>query len=753
MALSRRNFLKLVGGSTAGAAILSACRPQVQDFLIQSPLQMPEDQVTGIDTWYATRCAECGAGCGTIVRVVEGRAKKVEGNPEHPINAGKLCVRGHGAVQELYHPDRIRRPMIATGGRGSGRFEEITWDRAMDELAARLGQARGAGAAAGLVLATEPMEGHLALVLARFAGAFGNAVHAQYDPMDRSVEAAAIQRVFGTPSMPDFDIAHTNRILNFGADFLTGWVSQVRFSRGYGDFRHGEGRSRGTLVHIGSRFSGTAANADEWVPVKPGSEGKLALAIAHVIVRDGKAHPTAAGLFGANAATALAAFAPAAVAAATGVPAEKIEAIAKDFAEHQPGIAIGGGSAGAQSNGLFNLTAIYALNRLVGNVGQPGGVRLNPPSPLAADPLFANIPVGRYAATPFAEWQRIIERMRGGQVNALLVKNANLVHGLPASVNVLDALSKVPFVASFSSFLDDTTYYADLVLPTSLPLEDWGASTPNPGPGYPSITFQQPVVRPFQETRGFADIMLALGQEMGMESVLPWASYRDLLRESAQKLFQSGQAGGAPAPSFEAFWNETLRKGGWWNEQAPAVAAPAAPPAIDVAVQEPVFQGTEQDYPYTLVPFEAAGIGAGRGAHLPWMQSVPDPVTTVAWDTWVEMNSKAAAEKGWKEGDILLVETGAEAMELMLYPNPALPRGVLAVPVGGGHIAYGRYADKFGVNVLHRLAPKTEAATGALAWGANRARVSATGRRGRLSKLEGTVVPTDVGGNIRVIKG
>ena len=752
MALSRRSFLKMVGGTSAGAAILSACRPQVQDFLLQSPVKLPEDMVTGVDNWYATTCRECAAGCGVVVRVIEGRAKKVEGNPDHPVSGGKLCVRGHGSVQEVYHPDRVRRPMMRDGDRGSGRFKEITWDQALDELGGRLKAVRGNSAAGSLVLATGPIEGHLALVASKFTTAFGNAVQAQYEPLDSTVLAAAFKKAFGTDEFPTFDIANAKSILSFDADFLMGWISQVQLSRGYGDFRQGKGRERGHLVHFGTRFSGTAANADEWVPVKPGSEGKLALSIAYVIVHEGKANAqTAAALFGANPEAALSAFSPKAVSKETGVPAERITKIAHDFAARQPGIALGGGTAGAQTNGLFNLTAIYALNHLMGNVGKTGGVTLNPPSPLAADPMFKGVPVGRYTVTPFSEWQNILGRMRNGQVGALLIRNANLVYGMPEAAAVAEALAKVPFIASFSSFLDDTTYFADLVLPTHLPLEDWGDSTPNPGPGYQTITMQQPVIRPFEDTRGFGDVLLTLAQELGMQKELPWDTFRNLLRESAQKLYAIDQ-GATPSLSFEAFWNQLLQKGGWWNPKATLAVAPA-PTAVNMKDPGAMFEGSADAYPYVLVPFELVGVGDGRLAHLPWMQGAPDPVTTATWTTWVEMNSKDAAEKGLREGDVLNVETTSGTLAMPMYPNPGLPHGVLAVPVGLGHENYGRYANKFGVNVYHQFSALKDSATGSLAWGANRARFTLKGERRRISKLEGTVLPIDFDGHVRVVKG
>ena len=320
MALSRREFLKLGGGSGAGAAILAACRPAVREFLAQSPVRLPEDMVSGVDNWYATLCGECGAGCGVVARLVEGRVKKLEGNPAHPVNAGKLCVRGQAGVQALYHPDRIRRPMRAVGGRGSGSFEEITWDQALDTLQGQLRELRDVGGADTVVLATDPVNSHLGAVVSRFVNAYGG-VHAPFEPMDQMVLRAAMARVFGTDLIPDFDLENTKYLLSFGADFLMGWVSQVRHSSGYGEFRQGAGRERGTFVHVDSRFSGTATNADEWVPVRPGSEGKLALSIAHVIVREGLGDGQAAeALFGSDPAAALGAYSPEGVSDATGVP-------------------------------------------------------------------------------------------------------------------------------------------------------------------------------------------------------------------------------------------------------------------------------------------------------------------------------------------------------------------------------------------------------------------------------------------------
>src|SRR5438874_8835682 len=133
-AIDRRRFLTVLGASGAGAVVLSGCSTDHVERLIPYLVQA-EDQVPGVSTWYASSCSECPTGCGVHVRTREGRAVKLEGNPEHPINQGKLCSRGQAALQGLYNPGRLKSPMIRNPG---GTFKATTWDDAIARLAAKV---------------------------------------------------------------------------------------------------------------------------------------------------------------------------------------------------------------------------------------------------------------------------------------------------------------------------------------------------------------------------------------------------------------------------------------------------------------------------------------------------------------------------------------------------------------------------------------------------------------------------------------
>ncbi|MCH7801967.1 MAG: molybdopterin-dependent oxidoreductase, partial [Chloroflexi bacterium] len=282
MALTRRQFLTLTGGAAAAPIIFLACGVPELELLVQAPLEMPEDMVSGLDNWYATLCRQCGTSEGIVIRVMEGRAKKVEGNLDYPINMGRHSVRCEGGLQDLYNPDRIRGPLVRSGERGTGQYEEVSWTDALGRLNLQLSQLQSSGDQNSMVMVTDPIGGHLGMIAETFTNKFGGR-HMSYEPVERINLKAAIKQVFGQDRIPDFDFENANYILSFGADFLNTWVSPTRYARGYGEFRQGD-RERGTLVHVDSRFSMTGANADTWIHVKPGMEGILALSIAHVII-------------------------------------------------------------------------------------------------------------------------------------------------------------------------------------------------------------------------------------------------------------------------------------------------------------------------------------------------------------------------------------------------------------------------------------------------------------------------------------
>ncbi|MCZ6789588.1 MAG: molybdopterin-dependent oxidoreductase, partial [Chloroflexi bacterium] len=534
------------------------------------------------------------------------------------------------------------------------------------------------------------------------------------------------------------------------------WLSPVHYARAYGEFRQGkEGvspatRHRGTLTQVEPRMSMTAANADRWVYIKPGYEGLLALSIAQVLLTE-----HADRVDGAIAsASDLADFAPDRVAASTGVSAARITELARELADNPRSLVIGGGSAAAHTNGLFNLKAIYTLNYLLGSVGKEGGVLFNPPSPIAEAPSVSS----------FGMWQGVVNQMRDGGVDLFMVRRANPSHGLPKALDFNGALQNVDTVVSFSSFMDETTVMADLILPEPTYLETWGDDVPDPGPGYQTVTLQQPVVKPFAEadTRPFVDVLLTAAAKLGNDAVsraLPWRNMEDVLRENAWKLHDKN-SGSVRGGTREEFWNAVLQRGGWWDSSVRGSSDPGTSPKLPTRVEEPEFEGPTGGDTFHLVPFSSLSLGEGQGANLPWLQATPDPMTTAVWHTWAEINPNRADEMDIREGDVLEIEASGRTMRALAYVNPTTPPDVIAVVFGQGHQVYGNFeigddlhrslvGKERGANVFDVLAQRVTRIGGrddALAWAATRVKVTKTNKWTRLSKLEGTVLPVALPG-------
>lgn len=741
MRVTRRNFLKMMAVSGAGTVAFAGCAIPEQELAIQAPINPPEDLLQGFDAWYATSYSQCSAGCGVIVRVMEGRAKKVEGNPDHPVNQGKTCVRCQAAVQQVYNPDRITNPLMRRAtvrDRNQAQFEPVKWEVALAELTKRLREARPES----VVMITEPLNGHDGMIYRQFAQNI-RAQHLALEPLEAGVERRAIRDVFGTDQTPDFDIHNADVIVSFGNDWLSTWGSYVHYGKDYGEFRQGRAGARGLLFHAESRFSMTAANADKWLPVRAGTEGILAYSIASAIVSRNLGGDRAA-IAALNANGALDEYLPERVARRIGVDASTIYEIADKFAKAKAPLAFGGGSAAAHTNGLFNLRAIYSLNLLMGNVGKAGGVRLNP-APVRG------LPASEGGAS-LQDWVRLAQRFANpgtAPVQVVLVHGANPVYALPNSLDFPAAFGRAPFIVSFSSFMDETTAMADLILPDNHDLERWGSSIPQPGPGYQTITFRQPVVRPSLDTRATGDVLLGVAKELGAATGLPWSSVKHAVQETAEDLMRLNR-GSITAPNLDLFWHGVLQRGGWWDTNTtgqvrlPAIGA-AAP------MEEPEWDGDETEYHFNLMPYVSNALGMGEGANSPWLQAAPDPITTASWQTWVEIGAETAQKMNIQTGDLVEVATPRRKVTLAAYVNPANPPETLAVPMGQGHWQYGRWAYNRGVNPMTLVGAIADKGEGGLAWAATRAKLTKLGGHVELPLLEGDLTADAVGFDLQQV--
>jgi anaerobic selenocysteine-containing dehydrogenase len=694
--MDRRDFIKLTAVTGTGATLASCGNPEHQ--LIR--FVPDEDLVPGVAEWKPSVCPLCAAGCGLSVRVMEadvetvrngqagvvkmGVAKKLEGQAGHPISQGGLCARGQAAIQVTYHPDRLAHPLKRSGARGAGELEEVTWDEAIAELIGHLDALAAAQDQKSLAFLTRPRRSRRLALVAEFLNRFGAPAPVAFELFGEGVLRRANAISFGHEQLPTFDLARSRFVIAFGADFLGTWNSPVAQNAAYGTMRQGHPGQRGAFVQVESRMSLTGANADQWVPVKPGTDGVLALGLAHLMLSNKLRPADGAGRAGAAIdgwSGGLADYTPARVEQITGVSAKRVERLAHELVELGPAVAMIGGAPLAHTNGLFHALAVNALNGLLGSVGQPGGIFFTPgfqpqlPSPRSPSP----------------------QSLQDLSAKVLLVDDVNPVFGAPKAWKVREALEKIPFIVSFGSFLDETSSLADLILPDHSFLESWVDSTPESGAFEAVTTVAGPVMKPLHRTRAMADVLIDVAAKLKPPVTLPWKS----AEEVAKSQF--------PVPSPQ-------------SAQASERLALRAMP-----YSEPKFDGDAAQYPFHFLPYMSQQFGDGSAAHLPWLQEMPDPLTSAMWSSWVEVNPQTAERLQIAQGDLVDITSphGVVRAPAMIFPGVA--PDVVAMPVGQGHETFTRYASNRGVNPIGILAPATDAETGALAWAATRVKIARAG--------------------------
>ena len=399
----------------------------------------------------------------------------------------------------------------------------------------------------------------------------------------------------------------------------------------------------------------------------------------------------------------------------------------------RPAVAMIGGPALAHTNGLFAALAVNALNALLGSVDQPGGVSFTPQWNVAAA-AKASAPA---AAAP-ASLQRLAEAVLAGDAAApqvLLLDGANPVFTAPKAWRVREALEKVPYIVSFGSFLDETSGLADLILPDHSFLESWADHVPESGSLVGVASVAPPAMAPLHQTRAMADVLLDVSRRLQTPLDLPWESMEALLGATFAALPPAAEGGDA--------WTEAQEKGGWWGTlPAPLVAAPPAAPAgastAPAAFVEPQFDGDPAMFPFHFLPYASTTFYDGSAAHLPWLQEMPDPLTSAMWSSWVEVNPTTAAKLGIRDGDLVDVASAHGTLRSSAVITPGIAPDIIGMPMGQGHTQFTRYATGRGENPAALLAPLTEPATGALAWAATRVAVARAGNPdGRLVLFAG----------------
>jgi menaquinone reductase, molybdopterin-binding-like subunit len=788
--MSRRQFL-IAGASIAGGAAVMGGLPELLASLNASAPGFDVRLVASAqEKIIPSVCLLCPGGCGIHARVVDGRVVKLEGNPLHPISNGALCPKGQAALELLYNPDRLVGPLRRTGERGAGQWEPITWNEAVRLVAEKLQAVRAASHPERAAILYGETRGQMRPFIERFMQAVGSPNAVSHDSLNIEAARLAMYLTQGIYDLPAYDLENTNYVLSFGASLLEAGRVPQRTIGGYAFMRRGRAK-RGKVVMIDPRQGITGAKADEWIPIKPGTDVALALGIANVIVSTGQfdsdfVHNYAFGFEDSVDSErrfqpgfksfVLENYSPETVEGITGIPAATIYRLAGEFANNPPAIAVlpgKGGLLNGSVNGLYAAMAVHMLNALVGSIEKPGGVLVQrympspewPPLPedlVAQQGRLAERVDGAGTRFPVAlhAYQAVADRILDGYpVDVLLLYGANPVFEVPGGSRFVNAFERVPFVVSFSTFLDETAQYADLVLPEPTFLERFQDDHIE-GVGYPGLGLRQPVISPRFDTLPTGDFLLQVAAKIGgpVAEAFPWATFEELLRDRLRLVgadwdtlrelgvwltpgYRFARRGSqswldevvgvdrrnAPRDGRFDFYSREMRAllGQRSRDELARLGISAAGDTVFVPHYEPVaYAGDEAEYPFLLNVITLMSLGPySANANLPTLQEISGMTVGETWGSWLEMNPEAVERLHLEDGEAVVVESRFGRLETKLKLVNALRPDVVNLPYNQGHSAVGRWAKNRGVNGLEILNPTSEPVTGLAAFTNTRVRV------------------------------
>jgi anaerobic selenocysteine-containing dehydrogenase len=618
MKIERRDFLKLIGG-LSGAVVVGGAGFAAVDQVLDVPDEILRKVRTGqgIESWKSTVCGQCPGGCGIRVRLIDSIPVYIKGNPLHPVNQGGMCPLGHGALDLLFNPDRLKGPVRRIGSVSSAEWEPTDWQSALEQISLRLSDLRSSGRSHQVAFLGGSEHGVMQDHVVRFMQAFGSPNYYQVPRQYSSETAYRLTTGKGREGAPD--LAHANLVVSFGSNFLEEGHSPVYYTKLFSRLRDGLDRGRARFIQIEPRMSLTAANADQWVPIQPGTYGALALGIAHVLIRedlydadfvknrtfgfeswidsDGVEHTGYKDIV-------LSEYYPERVSEITGVPSRTILSVARDVGITRPSVILTGEGVAGTSGGTYAQMAVLSLNALLGNFGRPGGIVFHEPPPLAepdtaefdalalagnqSEPLVrglpGSLPVRDYSFGDLAERLRTAEPY---PIEILFLYRSNPIFSLPGHTDLREALERIPMVVSFDYFISETSEFADFILPEHTFLEAWDVVSDVPSVAFSHVGLRQPVIDPVYDTRHTGDVLIDLAEHLGgsVHEAFEDSSYEGLVRSRLRGVYESGQ-GAIASPglrdswlefmrqrgwqigrysSFESFWSELLDQGAWWN--------------------------------------------------------------------------------------------------------------------------------------------------------------------------------------------
>ncbi|MBF0100469.1 MAG: molybdopterin-dependent oxidoreductase [Desulfobacterales bacterium] len=713
MKMDRRAFLSLGVGVAAGTTLSPLPWKLMDDISIWTQnwswTPVPDD---GECTYINSVCRLCSGACGITVRKIGNRVVKIEGQNGHPINDGGICLLGLSSPQILYGQERVQRPLKRDGKRGEGKWIPISWENAIQEVFSKLQQLRSQDMPNRLACITGTDQGTVPRLFERFLTVFGSPNYIRMPSIVDSYELT-LNLMQGGPSSVGFDFESADYILSFGSGIIDGWTSPVRMFKLNSQWKDKNIK----CVQIESRLSNSAAKASQWIPIQPGTEAELAMGIAHVMVKENWYHPD----FVQNQSNGFAEWRTKLmanvnlehIATITGVHQDVIIQVAKEFANASTPIAICGQGRGLIPGNMREFVAVHTLNALKGNINQKGGVGalaeldyIDWPEVMMDAIATKGMAIERidhantdhypYARYLMSRLPKVLLNQKEPMLEMLFVLRSNPYYSLPGTAIIKEAWEKIPFIVSFSSVMDETALYSDLILPEPFYLETYEDIPTPTGYLYPMIGLMRPVIQPLYDTKPAADVLIQLAQkfEGTVAKAFSWSNYQTCLEKTLKDK-----------------WDTMIKKGYFldtslsqvWKKEFTTLSGKFEFKNMELKELEkettPELEGSKEQYPLLLIPYDSLRIASTSVANPPFVTKTIEDNVLKQNDVLLEINPITAKSLGVKEHDLVEITTPHGRAIVRIHLFEGIMPGLIAMARGLGHETGGDYLYGKGVNV------------------------------------------------------
>ncbi len=631
---TRRDFLKYFGFTVSSAAILAACNKAPVRNVIPYAFK-PAEVVPGTANWYSSTCNACSAGCGTIVKVREGRPVKVEGNPDNKINNGALCAVGHAELLSLYDKARYEGPLKDKANIEIGALDK--------EVMASLKEISLANEEIVILTSTVNSPSTRGAIK-EFINKYPTSKHIQYEEFSSYAIQAANEKSFGKLVLPSYRFDKANVIVSFGADFLGTWISPVQFTQQYTAGRKAiNGMSR--HIQFETNLSLTGSNADVRVPITPSQEGIYLLNLYNKI-----ASSTGA---------------PALAATTIEGPVNMIENTAKELlANKGKSIVVSG------SNDINVQLLVNAINSALENIGTTVDMTNYSKQKMSDD----------------AAMEQFVNDLSEGKVKAVIVYGANPSYNYYNATKFNEGLKKAKLSISLATTHDETADNCMYVMPSHHTFESWNDHEAIAG----QYSLTQPTIAPIFNTRQAQETLLAWsGVNTDFYGFIKqtWASNHSGVDFNA--VLEKGYLAGAAVI-------EDLKPSKSIKATKTVIATTTTANAnLDSAATSLVKLDADNKGKVQVKLYEKVGLRQGRMSNNPWLQELPDPISKVTWDNYVASSIVYASKNNLADGNLVTLKGGSVATEIPFLRQPGQANNTLSIAVGYGRPRY----DKAGVPI------------------------------------------------------